>query len=72
MKKRITVIILLLVLAASLPALAETTSNLQSGVFTYSLLPDGTAQIDGVNAPLEGILTIPDNLGGYPVSRVCF
>lgn len=70
MKSRITAIILLLVLAASLPALAETAFDLQSGVFTYSLLPDGTAQIDGVNAPLEGILTIPDNLDGYPVSSI--
>jgi len=70
LKSRITAIILLLVLAASLPALAETTSNLQSGVFTYSLLPDGTAQIEGVNTPLEGVLTIPDHFDGYPVSSI--
>ena len=45
-------------------------ANPQSGAFTYSLLPDGTAQIDGVNTPLEGVLIIPDNLEGYPVTSI--
>lgn len=60
----------ILALAGCLSVLAESTSNLQSGVFIYSLLPDGTAQIDGVNTPLEGVLAIPDDLEEHPVTSI--
>lgn len=70
--KRVWAIMLALLFALSgcLSALAEGMANLQSGAFTYSLLPDGTAQIDGVNMPLEGVLAIPDNLEGHPVTSI--
>ena len=40
-----------------------------SGIFTY-YISDGTAVLTGVQSTFSGAVTIPDTMGGYPVSAI--
>lgn len=64
MKKLIPLLILLLIFA--LPAQADTA---ECGDYTYTLLPDGTAEIFAYTGD-GGQVTVPDELDGHTVSAI--
>ena len=68
MRKMLSVMLIIALLLATIPAMASTEKR--SGVFTYQLLNDGTVKIIKYNGTFDDNIHIPTFIDGYAVTVI--
>ena len=68
-KKVFSIILSVIMLISVIPVGTITASAETSGYYTYSV-SDGEAEITGYEGSISGDITIPSELGGYPVTSI--
>jgi hypothetical protein len=68
-------VLLLCIIGAAMPAYAEEDGKIkldvvESGLYAYAVLPDGTAAIVGTTEELTGDITLPTAIDGYTVTSL--
>lgn len=69
MKKLLTILLSIVIIFCALPFGTLTVSALSEGYYTYTV-SNGEAEIIECNSSINGDITIPLTLGGYPVTTI--